>query len=57
MASELGPISFGRVAEGFGARGVRVSTPEEIQPAIAMGLSHQGSTVIQVPIVRSSPED
>ena len=57
MASELGPISFDRVAEGFGARGVRVSTPEEIQPAVARGLSHEGTTLIQVPIVRSNPSD
>jgi acetolactate synthase-1/2/3 large subunit len=57
MASELGPVAFDRVAEGFGARGVRVATAEDIQPAIAMGLSQPGSTLIHVPIVRSSPED
>jgi acetolactate synthase-1/2/3 large subunit len=57
MASELGPISFDRVAEGFGVRGVRVSTSEEIRAAIAAGLSHHEPTLIQVPIVRSNPED
>ena len=57
MASELGPISFDQVAKGFGARGVRVSSCEEIQPAIATGLSHKCLTLIQVPIVRSNPED
>jgi thiamine pyrophosphate-dependent acetolactate synthase large subunit-like protein len=57
MASELGAISFDRVAEGFGARGTRVSTPGEIQAAITMGLFHQGLTLIQVPIARSSPAD
>ena len=57
MASELGPVSFDKVAEGFGAFGVRVSTPEEIQPANLKGLSETKPTVIHVPIVRSNPAD
>jgi len=57
MASELGPIRFDKVAEGFGACGVRVSTAEEIQPAIAKGLSRKQPTLIHVPIVRSNPAD
>jgi thiamine pyrophosphate-dependent acetolactate synthase large subunit-like protein len=57
LASELGPVSFDRVAESLGARGVRVSTPEEIQPAIVEGLSQKRPTLIHVPIVRSSPAD
>jgi len=57
MASELGPVSFDRVAESFGARGLRVSTPEEIQPAITEALSQERPTLIHVPIVRSSPVD
>lgn len=57
MASELGPIAFDRVAEGFGARGFRVSNSGEIHPAIAAGFSHHQPTLIHVPIVRSNPED
>jgi acetolactate synthase-1/2/3 large subunit len=57
LASELGPVSFDKVAEGFGARGVRVSSPEEIQPALARGLSEQRPTLIQVPVVKSSLDD
>jgi acetolactate synthase-1/2/3 large subunit len=57
MASELGPVSFDKVAEGFGAIGVRVSTAEEIQPALVKGLSENRPVVIQVPIVRSNPAD
>ena len=57
MASELGPVSFDKVAEGFGAIGVRVSAPEEIQPAIVQGLSEKRPVVIHVPIVRSNPAD
>lgn len=57
LASELGPVSFDQVAQGFGAIGVRVSTPEEIQPAIAKGLLEKRPTLIHVPIVRSNPTD
>jgi acetolactate synthase-1/2/3 large subunit len=57
LASELGPVRFDKVAEGFGACGVRVSTPEELQPAIAEGLARNRPTLIHVPIVRSNPTD
>jgi acetolactate synthase-1/2/3 large subunit len=57
IASELGPVSFDKVAEGFGAIGVRVSTAEEIQPAIEKGLAEKRPVVIHVPIVRSNPAD
>ena len=57
LASELGPVSFDRVAEAFGARGVRVSSTEEIRSAIARALSDNRVTLIHAPIVRSNPED
>ena len=57
MASELGHIRFDQVAEGFGARGVRVAKAEEVQPAIVKGLSRKQPTLIHVPIVRSNPAD
>jgi len=57
LSSELGPVSFDKVAEGFGALGVRVSTADEIQPAIMNGLSQKRPVVIHVPIVRSNPTD
>ena len=57
LSSELGPVSFDKVAEGFGALGVRVSTADEIQPALMNGLSEKRPVVIHVPIVRSNPTD
>jgi acetolactate synthase I/II/III large subunit len=57
MASELGPISFEQVAEGFGCRGVRVRTEGELREALREGLAAQRPTVIHAPIVRSSPAD
>jgi acetolactate synthase-1/2/3 large subunit len=57
MASELGPVRFDLVAEGFGCQGRRISRPEEIVPALRAGLAHERPTVIHVPIVRSSPTD
>jgi len=57
LASELGPVSFDRVAQAFGARGVRVSSADEIQTALTTCLSSQQPTLIHAPIVRSNPED
>ena len=55
LASRLGPLRFDLVAEGFGARGVRVSRPEEIAPAIREALSADLPTVIHVPIAGGFP--
>jgi acetolactate synthase-1/2/3 large subunit len=42
MASELGPVDFAQVAQGFGALGVRISAPQEIQPALVKALAAKG---------------
>lgn len=57
MASELGPIRFDLVAEGFGCHGVRISNREQIQPALREGLARKQPALIHIPIVRSSPMD
>jgi acetolactate synthase-1/2/3 large subunit len=57
MASELGPVQFDLVAQGFGCHGVRISRLEEIAPALRQALADDRPTVIHVPIVRSSPND
>jgi len=57
MASELGPVSFDLIAEGFGCRGVRVTSEAELHRALREGLAAQRPTVIHAPIVRSSPAD
>jgi acetolactate synthase I/II/III large subunit len=55
IASSLGPIRFDLLAQGFGARGVRISRPDEIASAIREGLSADRPTVIHVPIVGGMP--
>ena len=55
ITSELGPVRFDKVAEGFGARGLQVSTVGEIVPAIRKGLRFDRPTLIHVPVVRSNP--
>lgn len=49
-ASDLGPTDFVRVAEGFGAEGVAVSSMEELDTALSSALSSGRTTLIQVPV-------
>jgi len=51
IASSLGPIAFDKLAESLGARGVRVSTPEEIAKELRRAIAAPVVTVIHVPIV------
>lgn len=55
ITSELGPIDFVMLARAFGALGVRVDTPEGIEPAIREALSAPQPTVIHVPIGKGNP--
>jgi acetolactate synthase-1/2/3 large subunit len=57
IASELGPIRFDRMADAFGACGVRVENAEEIVPAIRQGLGADRPTLVHVPVRRSNPAD
>ena len=57
ISSELGPIRFDKMAEAFGARGVRIETPEQIVPAIQEGFSASVPTLIHVPVVRANPAE
>lgn len=57
ITSELGPIRFDQVAEGFGAHGIRIHQADEIEPAIRKSLELDRPTLIHVPVVRSSPAD
>lgn len=49
VGSEFGEIRFDRVAEALGAKGVYVSDPRELSPAIERGLAEDTVTVIHVP--------
>lgn len=55
IATGLGPIRFDLLAESMGARGVRVSSPDEIAPAIRAGIASGEVTVIHVPISGGNP--
>jgi len=55
ITSELGPIDFVMLARSFGALGVRVESPEGIEPAIREAMTAPQPTVIHVPIVKGNP--
>jgi thiamine pyrophosphate-dependent acetolactate synthase large subunit-like protein len=57
LYSTLGPTRLDKVAEGFGCRGVRVESKDELAPAIRAALSANEPTVIHVPIVPGGPDD
>ncbi len=47
---DFGGSRWSLIAEGFGARGVRVSSLEELEAAVRQGLSARGPVVIDVPV-------
>jgi acetolactate synthase-1/2/3 large subunit len=55
IASSLGPIAIDQLSRSLGARGVRVTRPDEIEPALHNALSGSAVTVIHVPIVGGNP--
>ncbi len=57
VGAELGAIRFDQVAEGFGARGVRIEDPLEIPGAIQEGFKADRPTLIHVPIAHGGPTD
>jgi acetolactate synthase-1/2/3 large subunit len=57
LYSMLGPTRLDKVAEGFGCHGIRVESVSQLGPALRTALETDHPTVIQVPIVPSSPAD
>ena len=55
ITSSLGPIDFVKLAEAFGARGVKAETPEQLAAALRKALDEREVTVIHAPIVGGSP--
>ena len=41
-------VDFCKVAEGLGCKAVRITTKEEVQPALMEALEYDGPTVIEV---------
>jgi acetolactate synthase-1/2/3 large subunit len=57
VGARLGEIRFDQVAEGFGARGIRVEDPQSLTQAIQEGFDADRPTVIHVPIAHGGPSD
>lgn len=49
IASELTSPDFVKLADSFGVRGVRASTPDELRPRLSEALNSDEPTVIEVP--------
>jgi acetolactate synthase I/II/III large subunit len=50
IASDLRNPDFVKLAESFGAQGLRAGSPAEMRAAIAKGLATEGPTVVEVPV-------
>ncbi|MBM3499157.1 MAG: thiamine pyrophosphate-binding protein [Armatimonadetes bacterium] len=57
VACALGPIDFVAVAEGFGARGIRVEDASRLPAAIDEGFASGQVTLIHVPVCHGGPAD
>ena len=51
-ASDLAETNYAKVAQAMGVRGVRVEDPTELADAIAIGLSGEGPTIIDLVVTR-----
>jgi acetolactate synthase-1/2/3 large subunit len=47
---EFGPIDFVAFAESFGAKGLRIETPDQIAPMLKRALTMEGPVVVAVPV-------
>ena len=50
IASELHNPDFVKLAENFGAHGLRAETPQELRQAIEKGFAQKGPTLIEIPV-------
>jgi len=48
--AELHNPDFVKLAEAYGARGVRANSPEELESSLRTSLAHDGPTLIEVPV-------
>ena len=48
--AELHNPDFVKLAEAYGARGVRANSPEELETSLRTSLAHDGPTLIEVPV-------
>ena len=52
VATDLGAVDWAKVAEGFGATGVRVATDEDFEPALRAALASRRPTVLHLVVDR-----
>ena len=50
IASDLHNPDFVKLAESFGARGIRATTPGELREAIRQGFAEDGPTLVEIPV-------
>ncbi|MCB8944651.1 MAG: hypothetical protein H6658_12955 [Ardenticatenaceae bacterium] len=50
IASDLHNPDFVKMAEAFGAQGIRAHSPDELRHAIRAGLAEKGPTLIEIPV-------
>jgi len=52
FATDLHSADFSKIAEGAGLLGLRVETPDQVEPAIAQALKHDGPALVEVLVAR-----
>lgn len=52
FATTLENPEFTKIAEGAGLLGIRVETPDQVEPAIAAALKHDGPALVEVLVAR-----
>jgi acetolactate synthase-1/2/3 large subunit len=50
IATDLHNPDFVKLAESFGAQGLRATSPDELRAALKRGLRHSGPTLIEIPV-------
>ena len=50
IASDLHNPDFVKIAQAFGAQGIRAHSPDELRRAIREGLAEKGPTLIEIPV-------
>jgi len=52
FSTDLRNPDFAKLAEGAGLLGLKVETPDQVEPMIAQALSYDGPALIEVPVAR-----
>src|SRR6266404_7731316 len=52
FATDLHSPDFSKIAEGAGLLGLRAETPDQVEPAIAQALKHDGPALVEVQVAR-----